>query len=317
MEILVSDNPPESTEDFFDLQQEFLTGYTSDTLKSGDNGVYWAEDVSSVGIRMETLPRNDDACAIAVAAPTKRFKGPFSYDGKTPLLGQACFVPADNRATLIKPVLSKGQKHGYKITADDIINRCSNWQIDIPRMRVDPSMVTKGQGVYVKITLFKFDEDSSTFDPDTGLCNDPVIEGSCYTYIYIGKLCCDTDDTLIYPYFPPASSTYWGLIGMTIVNVSDTDGRATIWVYENDGDIGKLEDVEVDANSQVLKTLSVLLADPDMKLESSAGSGALGDDISFIKVGTNFDVSGFVMIANPATGESMGYLPLPSSSVGH
>lgn len=289
---------------------------TDDIYQADDQGVYWAENVNPDGIPLGVYPgeQNTETCQTGVT--DTYFQGTYVYEranGTTasPNEGSSCGVADINRAVRIRPIVdlpvddADMTYSGYRITAADAMADLSSWVVDIPSMRVDPSLATRDLGVYVKITLFKGSQADFT---DNNLCDNIEIIG-CPGYIYIGRLCCDPDGSLVYPYFPPASSTYWGLIGMTLTNVTDTAGEATVTVYETDGDVGMLDGLELGANETFLTTLAELIANADM--EQIAGTGSLGDSRSYIEVKAPFDASGFVMIANPSTGESMGYLPIP------
>lgn len=190
-----------------------------------------------------------------------------------------------------------GANHGYVVLDTDEVNGLATWAIDIPRMRVDPTRVNAGDQVWVKICLIL---------DCAGLCSDDTL---CCCEIYIGELCCafDTDSGagLIYPYFPPANTAVWNLLGMTITNLSSINGTCTVTMYESDGDVGTL-DVDIDGNSIFLETIPNVAA----AMTKTEGAGTLGDAKSYLTVDADFPATGFAMIADTIDGASMGYLPL-------
>jgi hypothetical protein len=291
--------------DTVDVSMEILVDKGAGMV-SGDNGVFWAENVSSDangdGVGVETFASQADACEEDNCYPDNAFVGNFDYklaDGKigTPYDGTTCEVAATNRVVSFAAELKQTGDHGYTVTEDDAIDNNSVWWIDIPTLRVDNSDVEAGWKVYVKICLYK------TLDAG-GVCG--ACEGCCCV-IYIGELCCQSAPDYgycVYPYFPPANSTYWGLNGMVITNLSNYSGTATVMVYEADGDVGKAT-VTLGANQIYLTTVANLMAG----LTKTAGSGTLGDDKFYAVVTGDLSLHGFVMIANPQTGESMGYIP--------
>lgn len=298
--------------------EDALDWSESDVSTFDTQGVYWAENVNknasvtcgnSGAIYFESFLGENQDLACSTNNPQKELCGPYAYldafgNTVTPYTGTNCFVPGrttggnGNRAVTITPDFNvPGTVPGYQILPSD--NGLSAWAINIPEVRVDPSQVQRNQGVYVKITLFK---NSEVAEGDS-ICTDPQ---GCDCYIYLGRLCCDSETPLVYPYYPPANSTYWGLLGMTLSNIDDADGLATITMYENDGDVGQIADLPLGANETYLNTLAGIVE----LMEQIDGDGSLGDSRSYIEVSTDFDAAGFTMIANPSTGESMGYLPI-------
>jgi hypothetical protein len=165
-------------------------------------------------------------------------------------------------------------------------------------MRVDPSRVAAGDQVWVRICLL--------LDCSSGICG---AKTECCCDIFIGTLCCPDSalgqGSLVYPYFPPANTAVWNLLGMTITNLSPQAVKATVMMYESDGDVGTVE-VDIAANAIFLETIANVAA----SMTKTAGAGTLGDAKSYFVVTGNFSKSGFAMIADTIDGASMGYLPI-------
>ncbi|MDA3895441.1 MAG: hypothetical protein PF482_04750 [Desulfobacteraceae bacterium] len=162
--------------DVLDISMEILVDRGSG-LESGDNGVYWAENVNSTGgIPMQTYSSTVDACSDTDTTPDFMFSGQFQYllalgsQGDV-YLGTSCAIPDSNRVVKIMPVNGQQGSHGYTVTEDDVINNRCSWRIDIPNIRVDSNMTVGGEKVYVNICLSREDV------------------WCCYV-IYIGELCC-------------------------------------------------------------------------------------------------------------------------------
>jgi hypothetical protein len=295
--------------------QTVITGDTVDVTfeilvngETGDNGVYWAEEVGSdySTIDLELFADQDDACD-DVRGKNRAFEGYYEYllangDNGWPNTSEDdCTMDDSERVVKIQPDKEANGlygSHGYVIEPEDELIGNASWVIDIPYLRADTSRVNAGDQVWVRICL---QLDCS------GICSEAI---QCCCDVYIGELCCSFDSAdeagLIYPYFPKASTTVWNLLGMTVTNLGAIDGTATLTIYEADGDMGTLE-IEVMGNSIYLNTLGAIVADPDM-----VATGTLGDAISYITVQANFPATGFAMIADTVDGASMGYLPLQS-----
>lgn len=291
--------------DTIDISMEILVD-SGDGPDAGDNGVYWAEDVGTQGIALGTYNNQADACD-ADYQYGSYFSGPFKYlkqDGKVGGVetGNICDIDDSDRVVKIVPDRAladeEGTTTGYEITDNDDYDDKATWAIDIPEMRVDNNKVNGGEKVWVKICLSRY---------TGGICE----ELPCCCEIYIGELCCPEDtasgfNAIVYPYFPPANTTVWNLLGMTITNLDDAAANAVITMYESDGDVGTLT-VNVGAKGIYLNTLGALAAD----MEQTAGTGTLGDAKCYLVVEPLFNATGFAMIADTIDGASMGYLPLP------
>jgi hypothetical protein len=166
--------------------------------------------------------------------------------------------------------------------------------IDFPSMVYDTSQVSEGDQVSIRYELRRF---------------------PCGT-IYTGEQCVGTFGCaaatvvrqLFYPYFTAFApeDTFWD--GIVITNVDNTNGTATITVYESDGDISSMT-ATVNAVAQYVNLLSEM-AGGLTATANSAGDGTIGNSTCYVVVCTNFDSDGFAMIADTSDqGESMGYLP--------
>jgi hypothetical protein len=170
--------------DVLDIQMEILVD-TGHGEYSGDNGVYWAEDVNRNGVSSGLYDSKRSAC-MAQTPYNACFGGSFEYvrmDGRigSPLTGwdDACdSLVAANRVVMIRPIQGQLFSHGYTITENDVYNKNSTWVINIPKIRVDPTRVSGGEKVWVRVCL--------TLDCQ-GICSDGAV---CCQEIYIGALCC-------------------------------------------------------------------------------------------------------------------------------
>ncbi len=248
--------------------------------QTGDNGVYWSNE----HVTADGYDTKDDACdadvdtTVDLGAPDYELA---NGDTATPDAPNSddCDVDSDARAVVLTtPVtnLSLDPSNDYL------------W-IDLPAFNYDLDEINEGDVVSVKVTIIKVP--CGTVFEDTW---------------QIGTFGCPAagvSNMLLYPYFTQMiGGVYWN--GIAIVNLSSSDGTATITVYEADGDVGTV-DVPVKANSMYVGLLSDLVS----QLTQTSGSGSLGDSRCYIIVSTDFNADGFAMMANSATGESMGYLP--------
>lgn len=273
---------------------------------AGDNGVFWAEDVGTMGPLVQAFRNQSDVCAVTRGAtPNDSFKGIYNYlkaNGQTgtPTDGRECAVADDNRVVKIEPNVDAQNEMawvdwGYELTD---AGKATLW-IDIPEMRVDPSSVMKGWKVFVKICV---DKEIST------ICD----SADCCCLIYIGELCCDygtKETSLIFPYFTAANSGWWS--GIAITNVSPADGTVMLTLYEQDGNVFQTaEAINVPANSMVVYNQAMLYG---LSWDVVKGSLATaGKSRFYVEATADVSVMGFGMMAKTSTGESMGYLAVPT-----
>lgn len=301
-------------EDTIDISMEILVDSGSGTAVTGNNGVYWAQDVNSTGtggIALNTYASYALACADEVCAPDqgKAFVGDFTYSGVvadgTPLEGtdSDCVLNSDltdnNRVWKISGDVRQTGEHGYTADTDDEDFKLAYWWIDIPYMRVDPNVADSGDEVYVKITLTKGLNSG-------GICD--VCEGCNWT-VYIGKLCCpDTpvtpttcSTTLDFTYLPKTSGSYF--YGLIVTNLSSTAGTVDVALYEQDGDVFTGTDIPVSALAT--KVIDQVL-DLSLTTTGAGSTGTLGDVKAWVRMTADFEASGFAYFANDL-GQSMGY----------
>jgi len=109
------------------------------------------------------------------------------------LTGTVCAVPAASRATVLRTATALD---GYQVTAADVdpANPLNYWWIDIPMLRIDPSLAASGALISVKIELL----DSA----GAGIC--PQCAPICECIYDVAYVCCDPDVMspccIYYPY---------------------------------------------------------------------------------------------------------------------
>lgn len=293
--------------DVIDIRMEILVNG-----ETGDNGVYWAEDVDGPGIDLEAYVSQTEACK-GQDYVYGSFAGGFVYKYYDQFgvqrIGQVLEGTQDcstfqtsagvmNRVTIIEPNID-AVDHGFIIPrVIDLENR-SNWAIDIPNMVFDPTVVAPGDVITVQICLAK------ALDGEVDLGGICGTTGCCCTFT-VGTLgCCEGDSAykLIYPYATPMNHADWWY-GFVITNLTGADGEADITVYETDGDTATIT-VTVGANNMYVKSMSELM---------TAFGGTIGDQRAYFEVSTNFNANGFFFIGNGT--ESMGYLPyIPANRI--
>jgi hypothetical protein len=305
----VSDFDEPVAGDVYDVGMEILVDKGDGVLLDGDNGVYFAQNVNASGIPVRTLSAEDCTDDLGCSPldhndrESNTFAGEWSYllgNGKTtdsfPNTGSACVIGDDERIVAFEPDPTGRPEtydgsYGYQVTQADVLNGRSTWWVDIPALRVDSTITERGWKVFVKVTVQDAADTASG-----GLCSDCP---KCEHIVEIGTLCCDSlDETcsgkLVFPYFGKSDGAWWN--GMAVSNLGSTDGTASVTLYENDGD-SFTGTVDVDAYSTAIVYLSEL-----------SGTGTIGDAQGFVVVNTDFNASGFAMMAKESNGVSMGYL---------
>lgn len=276
--------------------------------QTGDHGAYWAEDLDSIGLK--TYVDEDAACDDILTSGKfpKEFDGPFVYKyrnssgvyvaGTVDEDDNCDFTSATERVTVIEVDVDSEDydelNHGYIVDLDDERLDRSMWKIDIPEIKFDVSKIKPGQKIQVRVCLTKAAEDGTiSFG---GICGDC---GCCCT-LELGTLACceDSSNCLVYPYATPMNDPNWWY-GFVVTNLSDDAGNATITIYEVDGDTASIE-VPVPAHGMYVKTGQDLM---------TAFGGTIGNSRAYFKVDSDFNVNGFMFMANDNTGASMGYLP--------
>ena len=288
--------------DTIDISMEILVDKNDGNgMTTGENGVYWAEEVDSIGLQIYN--KDENLCDPEGDVFSDDFNGPFIYKGvgNTTIdsldeSSNHCIVAEDNKAIkIIKDSTANGT--GYMIGQSDPVSDYCWYSPDIPAMRADVSEVSAGWDVYVRICLTFTDENE-------GVC--PI---DCCMDVYIGSLCCGTDYDIVYPYVPNLSmdeSTWW--TGVVVTNVTSSVGSCVITIFESDGDVGQWLNVDVPANGNLLLNNTDMLS----SVTKIAGSGPIGDSNSYLVVSPSFPATGYLFIGNAKTGKAMGngYIPV-------
>jgi hypothetical protein len=258
----------------------------------GDNGAYWSGTAAGVvlpaTINFDSAATAAAACASA-AQPTG-FGAPsfFLQDGTTPavpLATTACTVPAANRATILTTPAS-----AYTIGGTE----GPYWWIDIPPIRIDPSILKNSELISVKVEIY---------DPTLPL---PICPGCvvtiCDCTIVVAQVCCTatTATTLTFPYFTQLSYTgdWWN--GLVINNPTAAAGSCALTArMKNAGT--RTATVAVPANGAVVDLLS------NAATFTWAGTGSLDMALTLTAVCNYGGATGFAFMSN-AKGDSMGYV---------
>jgi len=260
----------------------FVTAEILVNGQTGENGVYFAND----GIDYDLFTTLDAACqgvaTTALGTTFYRANGAVTVP-RAPNVACAALTSNDFAVKAVTtPALMVA---GTSTLQRDVF-------FDLPLFHF--TGVEEGDVVEVIFSFIKYP------------CTTLITETFC-----IGTFGCEAGitRTLLYPYFAEMdineSGGWWD--GLAIVNLSGTDGMATVTAYEMDGDVAQIVDIPVGANSMFVNTLGAVL--DDMSFVTSGGSGVLGDAKAYIVVCTDFVADGFAMIGNAASGQSMGYLP--------
>lgn len=263
--------------------------------QSGERGVYWAaSNVQTAGFETE-----NDACGGFTAANPAVTPGAVAYrgDGTTVVsafTNAACTVPSERRAVRLVTT-------AHNLGLNDAVPEQDDYlYIDMPIMNYDASQIQSGDVVSVRVSLSMLPCGS------LGLANDTI---------EVGTFGCDAlNSSLLYPYFPAATGTYfWS--AFTIANNADVSGGVTLYWYESDGDaFTGVKATNIDAHAVWNSGfISNLITDADWTWTQTSGTGDQGDDMCYIIACTPFASDGFAFIAGSPTGESMGYLPRSSN----
>lgn len=280
------------------VSMEVLVDKGTGTAVTGDNGVYWAEDVNTTaggnGILVEAHKSQSDVCADSDCVPDSAFEGEYAYllaggTAGTVNSGNSCTLADSDRVVKIEPV--EGENDGFELTD---AGKSTLW-IDIPWLRVDPARVMKGWKVYVKICIDR---------EITSICG----SADCCCLIYIGELCCEdtvTEHSMIFPYLTAANSGWWS--GIAFTNTGTADASVMLTLYEEDGDsFQTVTPVTVPAG-RIVAMNQVALYALDWNTLTSV-DGTPGNARYYVIATGTSSLYGFGMMAKTGTGESMGYL---------
>jgi hypothetical protein len=139
------------------------------------------------------------------------------YTNEAPLEGEHTgAVPARNRVV----VLESFEQTDYMFTAYDTIGSCKLW-IDIPAMRVDPTVAQEGATIKLQVRLM-FDRQEDGICPQ---CDPPHV---CDMTIDVGVVCCDAmivegdEHCMFFPYvLQGIQDTYGWATGIAISSRAD------------------------------------------------------------------------------------------------
>jgi len=265
---------------------------------AGQRGAYWSAP-GTTDIAFAMFAHQADACAATAYTSSfgtgKWYKTNSSGTATDEVTGLAsnssCAPTSGQQATQIITDPDKG----YTITLADETAKLSYWWIDIPYIRINPSVLHNGELISVKI---------ETLDQSTGgICADCV--ATCECIVDVARVCPtsgSSGSTCLYPYFSSTTEAtdaqpFWN--GIVVTNTSSIAGTATLTVHQQDGKAGTYTTPSIPAGSMFVQALENI---------GFSGTG-LGDLPVYITVTTTFpSMDGFAIIANTATGESMGYL---------
>jgi hypothetical protein len=250
--------------------------------QSGDNGVYWSDQ----NLWVDGFDTQDDACASVTTLPATPSLTYQLANGSAAVPDSThsnnCSVDDTARAV----VLNTGVTNLSLTSTNDFMG------FDMPAFNYNLDDIQEGDVVSVKVTITK------------------VPCGEIFTGTWtVGTFGCQASAAtakLLFPYFTEmgAADSFWD--GIAIVNGSSTDGTATLTIHEADGDVATMA-VAVKAHSSYVNLLSAMLS--GMTLTTSV-DGTLGNAKCYIVVSTDFvPADGFAMMAESASGQSMGYLP--------
>ena len=263
----------------FELVNYSVTAQILVNGAAGTHGVYWSNTAPAYKTSAT------DTCGTAVGALA--FAGQTFYlaDGTTAGVGIA---PGANNCAAVaaaNKVVSFTTTSGALFAAGDLY-----FELNLPDLVYNLAEVNAGDVVTVRVTLTKNTCGAiGPFDLCVG------------TFIAACPAAAATTTTA-FPYFTSltADANWWN--GIAIVNNSATAGTAVLTAYEQDGSVGTFTTPSIAANSMYVNLLENI---------SWSGVG-LGGSPVYISVTSNFpSVLGFGMIANPVSGESMGYLSKP------
>jgi hypothetical protein len=265
---------------------------------SGDRGAYWSGDYGpGYTPRPTTFQFNDYLTSTLACAGTSvgnSLGTPIFYlaDGTTAgatQTGSACTLDAGNKVVIMKGSVP------YTLLAGDR----PYWVVDIFPIRIDPAIVPAGAKISVKIEVYDF-------DAATPIC--PTCVGClCDCVIDVAITCCAKTaptSTLLFPYFADLKSTLGWWNGIVINNPTAAAGSCTLTAVENGG-ITSTATVVIPANGMYVNLLELM---------TFTGAGPGGVSARITAVCNYAGASGFAMMADKATSDSMGYtvgVPVP------
>lgn len=255
-------------------------------FKEGDFGVYFANDApSAAAFTSDTAACDDDD--LATLTPTYYLANDSVTSSDA--LGEAnCEVADAGRAVRL---ITAANGLGADGATTDYL------KVMIPALNYDVNKVQPGANVRVKVTL------------NRAPCGYITEAEHC-----VGQLvsaCASTPEggnNLKFPYFTEGTTDgFWD--GIAVTNTSNSAGKATITIYETDGDIA-VANIDLAAMSMYVNTLQTMIDNNEFTLDPASPNGVLGNARSQIVVTSEtLKIDGFAMMGNNTTGVSMGYLP--------
>ncbi len=119
-------------------------------------GAFWAEDVSTTGIGLGTYSTEIEAREGGYPSVFAENKYYADYEEQTEVTAiqsdTVCAVPPASRARIVRSVATS-LTSGYVITPTDIEEVRAYWAINIPKVRIDPSLIEDGSLISVIIEL--------------------------------------------------------------------------------------------------------------------------------------------------------------------
>jgi len=153
-------------------------------------------------------------------------------------------IPAENRVVALQSVAETD----YMFNEDDMLGHCYIW-IDIPAMRIDPTVAQKGANIDVAVRLL--------FNREVGICEDCAPPDICWCRRTVGKVCCDTGTTqdpdkgcVFFPYAVVQNAAGWetGIALTATVPLPDnayyeltlTDAAGNVATYRKSADVSRI-----------------------------------------------------------------------------
>jgi hypothetical protein len=264
------------------------------------DGVYWTNEV----VEAEGYATASDACDDG--SPGNDVGDPANYT----------YLDADDNPASPVDLDTDWSSCTFSEDAVTLITDCDSGVVnssgiravgfDIPAMKYNLDQITIGDEVMVTITLIKC--------PCGATWSETV---------NMGRLGCDPPDapgySLLYPYATAIAGDGWW-DGFVIINPSSSDGEATLYFWESDGDQASMV-VAVPANADggmFVDTLSNMMSAPVggqivQAMTQIGGTGVIGDAQCYIVACSDFQGDGFLFMGNwdlaMQKGEAMGYLP--------
>jgi hypothetical protein len=262
--------------------------------QTGDRGAYFIADPATNPIVLSAATTLTTGCAGTFAGGTQTpVTSFFLSNGTTAAANDAapddCIVATNAQATI-----AEASAAALGDGTDKAI------MVDIPTIQTEG--LVDGDVVSVRITLTK------------GSCNN-LFSGDFEVVTMVDTCPVTATGDLLYPYFTAGNAdadAFWD--GIAVTNLDNAAGTVVITMFEADGDVFVTDPIALTARGMFVKTLSQMITDGMFTLDTAAsaatGSGIAGDSRSHINAhSADVNIDGFGMISDPATGQSMGYLP--------